>query len=375
MSTPPFSLSFSLPFEEAISTAQARGVMLPGAYYGEQPASARRITFSVSGLTALDQVQSVKDQLTQHLKTGGTLAEFQQWAKTQDFNLPRHRLETIYRNAVQTAYNAGHWRSFEATKAARPYLRYDAVNDGRTRPAHRALSGIIRAVDDPFWDDHSPPLGHRCRCRLISLTQQEAVDRSRDGNGLNKAVSAEMQPDGPGWGNKPTAWAETLATLEKQKVEQAGETLGRIAVQVLDNGGMNTSIEKIFLSVDFSSFAKGEIIGERPIALVPTDIARLLNSQGEFVLLSQQTAIKQYREHPDITPEDYRRVQNMIDFGEVWSDRDLHIGLIQEQGKWFYSVIKTTKTGKSIYLQSLRRTNESNISVIRGRSHLLRAST
>jgi hypothetical protein len=47
---------------------------------------------------------------------------------------------------------------------------------------------------------------------------------------LNKAVTAEMQPDAPVWGNKPTAWAETLATLEKQKVEQAGETLGKIAV-------------------------------------------------------------------------------------------------------------------------------------------------
>lgn len=157
----PLELSFLLPFDEAIEAAKKRGVKLPDDYYS-LPMEKRRESFTVAGLAELDQVQAVKDALDKHLATGGTLGEFQRWAKAQDFGIPRHRLETIYRNSVQTAYNAGHWRNFEEHEDSRGYLMYDAINDGRVRPAHKALDGIIKPVGDPFWASHSPPLGHRC---------------------------------------------------------------------------------------------------------------------------------------------------------------------------------------------------------------------
>lgn len=130
-----------------------QGVVLPEAFYALS-ASKRAQAFTVSGLAKLDQVQSVADALARFQLDGGTLGQFQAWAKGQDFGLPRHRLETIYRNATQTAYEAGHWRSFDETADDLPFLMYDAVNDSRTRPAHRALDGTIRPVGDAFWRTH-----------------------------------------------------------------------------------------------------------------------------------------------------------------------------------------------------------------------------
>lgn len=213
----PFSIAFDLPFDEAIEAARARKAVLPDAYYHQLPAEARRLAFTVSGLTALDQVQGVLDRMGKHLENGGTFADFKRWAASQPWELPKHRLETIFRNAVQTAYGAGHWRRFEETKDDRPYLMYDAVNDSRTRPAHRALDGIIRPVDDPFWLTHSPPMGHNCRCTLIQLDAEQAEIRSRNGRGLNQPETPEMRADDDGWGRRPMQRDETLRNIIRER--------------------------------------------------------------------------------------------------------------------------------------------------------------
>lgn len=155
------TIDFDADFDEQVAQARAQRVLLPEAFY-RLPAEKRALAFAVSGLARLDQAQAVADALARNLADGGTFEDFRKWALQQDWSLPRHRLETIYRNAVQTAYMAGHWRRFEEVKDDLPYLMYDAINDSRTRPSHLAMDGVIRPVDDPIWKTHTPPLGHRC---------------------------------------------------------------------------------------------------------------------------------------------------------------------------------------------------------------------
>lgn len=202
-------IDFDEDFDVQVAQARAQRVMLPNDFY-RLPAEKRAQAFTVSGLARLDQVQAVADALAKFQADGGTFEDFRKWAAGQDWSLPRHRLETIYRNAVQTAYMAGHWRRFDEVKEAFPYLMYDAINDSRVRPSHLAMDGVIRPVNDPIWKRWTPPAGHRCRCSLRSVSAREAQRRG----GATQSIPAEAVPD-EGWGNNPRdAWRGYRAALD-----------------------------------------------------------------------------------------------------------------------------------------------------------------
>lgn len=88
----------------------------------------------------------------------------------------RRRLKIIYDTNLRMARAAGAWERIERVKKSRPFLFYNAILDGRTRPLHRAWHGTILPVDDPWWDTHYPPNGWRCRC---TVHQWSARDMKR----------------------------------------------------------------------------------------------------------------------------------------------------------------------------------------------------
>lgn len=95
----------------------------------------------------------------------------------------RRRLKIIYDTNLRMARAAGQWERIDRVKARRPFLRYSAVMDGRTRPDHRTWDGTILPVDHPWWDSHFPPNGWRCRCTAL---QYSARDLERKGWAVTK---------------------------------------------------------------------------------------------------------------------------------------------------------------------------------------------
>lgn len=91
-----------------------------------------------------------------------------------------YRLRTIFNVNLQTAYQVGHHRAMSDPDVlkARPFWRYVAVNDGRTRPAHRGWHNTVLPADHPWWDTHFPPNGWNCRCTVVSVSAREL---ERDG--------------------------------------------------------------------------------------------------------------------------------------------------------------------------------------------------
>lgn len=87
------------------------------------------------------------------------------------------RLENIYRTNMQGAFMAGRWRQIEAEVQEAPFAQYIAVMDGRTRPSHAALNGMVFRVDDPVWQSCCPLNGHGCRCRVRNLDGGEVRER------------------------------------------------------------------------------------------------------------------------------------------------------------------------------------------------------
>lgn len=88
------------------------------------------------------------------------------------------RLRIIYDTNLRTAHAAGRWQRIQRVKARRPYLRYVAVLDERTREDHRRWHGIVLPVDHPFWLKHYPPNGWRCRCTVMQLSNRD-LDRNK----------------------------------------------------------------------------------------------------------------------------------------------------------------------------------------------------
>jgi SPP1 gp7 family putative phage head morphogenesis protein len=151
--------------------------------------------FTVAKVMRADILEDLRAAVDKAIATGTTLAEFRReltpllqrkgwWGrqllvdpqdgeeKRVQLGSPR-RLETIYDTNLRTSYAAGRWGQIQDTKHARPYLRYVAVLDSRTRPLHRLWNGTVLPVDHPFWRTHFPPNGWRCRCGVQQLNDRD----------------------------------------------------------------------------------------------------------------------------------------------------------------------------------------------------------
>ncbi len=90
-------------------------------------------------------------------KIFGTFNE--QWLKTE---------QSI---AVAQAQSSVQWKDIQQQKEDLPLLQYVTAGDNLVRDQHRAWDGIVRSVDDPWWDTHMPPNDFGCRCIAIQVEE------------------------------------------------------------------------------------------------------------------------------------------------------------------------------------------------------------
>lgn len=50
----------------------------------------------------------------------------------------------------------------------RPYWKYIS-NDTMIEPCHTEWDGLVLRHDDPWWEEHFPPNGPECRCRVAAV--------------------------------------------------------------------------------------------------------------------------------------------------------------------------------------------------------------
>lgn len=161
-------------FLEALHYAHSKKVVLPDEFYS-MDLKTRQMATTVSFLSSLEQAESVIKSLNKTLASGGTFNDFQKLVAESEIILPKHYLDNVFRTNIQSAYGHGRWQQQQRNKDKRQYLMYSAINDSRVRPAHLALNRIVLPIDHPFWLTHYPPLGFRCRCTVIALTEKQAL--------------------------------------------------------------------------------------------------------------------------------------------------------------------------------------------------------
>jgi len=132
--------------------------------------------FTAAWVYAAEELQTVYEACQAALEGGGTLADFVRQTE-EILSRPWHR-ETVFRTNTLSAYGRGHWEQAQAVRELRPYGRYSAVMDGRTRPSHAALHGLVYPLDHPFWQYYWPPWDYNCRCGVITYDE---VELAREG--------------------------------------------------------------------------------------------------------------------------------------------------------------------------------------------------
>ena len=223
---------FDVQFIEAIAYALNREVVLPDDYYLRITPIQRQQAVSIAGLAQTEQLKHVMGLVNEQLVDGGTFADFQNAVKAGDIdiNLPKHRLDNIFRTNIQGAYGRGRWYQQQANKDERPYLMRDGINDSRQRPAHKILSGIIRPIDDPFWQTHTAPDAFRCRCIMRSLTKEQAQAK-----GVTVADDLpDIEPQDGFSGGTPAQYTNRMNKLVNDKIAELAITYYKQSGAILE---------------------------------------------------------------------------------------------------------------------------------------------
>lgn len=113
--------------------------------------------------------------------------QFMQDVRKANILFNRNYLQAEYQTAKRGAQMAHLWGQFQKQKHLFPNLVYRTVGDGRVRPEHAVLNGVIKPIDDPFWRTYYPPNGWRCRCTVMNT-----AEKASEGEFEDKSVKPEF---------------------------------------------------------------------------------------------------------------------------------------------------------------------------------------
>jgi SPP1 gp7 family putative phage head morphogenesis protein len=163
---------------EFINSGAENGLELGGGLVGlEDEDFIRALKNNGFQFSAAKTFQQVKEMSDFILDENGNLRNFGDYeAKAREIfgKYNKEWLKTEIAQASNSAQMASKWLEIEKDKDFLPYLRYVTAGDARVRPDHAPLDGIIKRVDDDFWDTFYPPNGWNCRCTV--LQEAEAVE-------------------------------------------------------------------------------------------------------------------------------------------------------------------------------------------------------
>ena len=190
-------------FAEAVAELRTR-IAITDEEYDRILRAARGKGLTIDRVSKLRLVQMVLDSLAHALERGEGLDTWRRqlgddvrnaWGAGSAF-----RLETIFRTNIQTALNRGRYAQMThpAVKRLRPFWMYDAVLDSRTSPICTERDQTVLQAEDPFWQSNYPPLHHRCRSAVRTLTRRQAERK-----GITDTSGIESAP-GEGFGAPPT---------------------------------------------------------------------------------------------------------------------------------------------------------------------------
>lgn len=221
-----------LRFQEAIDDFLKRVPMTKDAY-DELSEVEKDFAFTVANVAQADLVAQVYDGIQSAIEDGETFETFQ--ARIGDAldeswgGADPSRLEMIFETNVMDAYNGGRYaqQTAPATIAARPYGRYEGIDDGHGCEICEPCYNVILPLSHRFFKTHYPILHPRCRDIVTTLSKDEAEAEGITGE----------PPDGPppveGFGAPPASagsdWEPDTSDYPAEIGDELDDKLGEDA--------------------------------------------------------------------------------------------------------------------------------------------------
>ncbi|CUV65218.1 hypothetical protein, putative prophage F protein [Sulfurovum sp. enrichment culture clone C5] len=351
--------------------------------YDEIAHSSHHKAFTVAKVTKLDLLSDIHESLTKAIKEGQdfktwkanlepTLKQYGWFGKTEVMNpgtgefkkitVGSRRLKTIYDTNMRTSYAQG--RYYSQMQSSAPYLRYSAILDFRVRPEHRLLHGIILPKDDPWWDTNYPPNGWNCRCRAMTVFEDDLTNR---GWNISKTNSLPNIAD-KDWAyhvgktdNTLRAYENKLNALKQNCNDGINAKSNRPCAKKLYEVAKKETI------LDKTKFKKWFKMPKDNLAIanIPSQVKKILKTKSDTALLSVETLKKNKDHHPEIEWYEYLLLNSIVERSIIGvKDGDSTLVVVKsfcDDSAFYYAVLKVTENKKEIYITSFRKTKKENI--------------
>ena len=95
-------------------------------------------------------------------------------------------------------------------------------------------------------------------------------------------------------------------------------------------------------------------------------LAEKLLSESTIVVMSDETLTKNLSHHPDLKENEYLKLDVILGKSNfIVKDGNRMLAVVLQETKLYHYALKSTKSGKAIFLTSFRRTNKISIEKIR----------
>jgi len=333
------------------------------------------VTQAIADGQTLEQFRTGFEERLKGLGFAGpqTVDAFEEGPRKVNLSAP-WRTKVIYDTNVRQAYAASEWQAIEDTAADFPALKYKHTPQLHPRLNHLAWDNLVLPVTHAFWKTNFPPNGWYCKCFTLQVSVHELSSGA-------EALSSEEQLQNTGWVADPARWPEwrhketgrvdrapegvapgfaynaglerraNLGELLARRVEGLDPDMARAAAADLVNlpvfadlvadavrvgqarsaaaravaarlAGGSASKAEIDRAAQEARAGVGEFPAESwPVGVIPPKLAELEPASGQVVVANASAIGHSADLHPT-TPGDWRRVQLMLERGEIWRGAD-----------------------------------------------------
>jgi hypothetical protein len=363
MADPQLQAIFRKPFAEQLAAFRLRlGDLVPTSAWDDLTRSAHDRAFMVAGATKAELLADLAGSIDKAIAEGTGYEAFKKdfraivekhgwhgWTGDTTEKARNWRMRTIYRTNMRTTYMAG--RRAQLLNGNFPLWIYRHGGSVEPRLQHLSWDGLILPRDHSFWPRHFPPNDWGCSCYVLGARSvagairrggKPGVQLEDDWDRIDPKTGAPVGL-GKNWDYAPGATvSETIIAL-RDKLDELPE---RPSIDL---------IQSWLRLGSFDAWLKRPE-GAWPLVRLNTQDAQSIGSQRRVADMSPETALKQLREHPELTALDYAMAQETVEEATYRiKDGPRSLVFIRNTPSGHLLVVKATQSGQGLFVTSFRR--------------------